>query len=98
MAADDESRERALLLLQNNHHFPGPFDFRVVVRPGHRPTVIAAIAGCLGSDDAVVRVGERPSRTGKFIALRIEVTVGSAEDVLACWDVLRTLDGVVTVM
>ena len=98
MEPPDESRERALVLLQNNHNFPGPFDFRVVVRPGHQATIVAAIRATIGSHAAVTGVQERPSRTGKYLALRIGVTLDRAEQALTCWDVLKTLDGVVTVM
>ena len=32
----DDRRERALALLESQHTFPGPFDFRVVTRPADR--------------------------------------------------------------
>ena len=98
MDSTDESRERSLLLLRENHEFPGSFDFRMVVTPGHEASVVRTLADVIGCDVTDLTVSERPSRTGRFLALRIESTLQSAEQVLTCWDALGEVDGIITLM
>ena len=93
----DEDRAQALTLLETAHAFPGPYVFRVVVRRGREPAVISALASAL-PETGGLDVTERPSRNGNYVALRMRLTVGSADDVLDTYQVLKTVDGVLTVL
>jgi putative lipoic acid-binding regulatory protein len=97
MEHPDDARERALLLLRSNHSFPGPFDFRVVARPGAQQAVVNAISDALANPAAVHDVCERTSRKGNFISVHIAVTLPEAESALLCWDAIKKVDGVITI-
>lgn len=90
------TRDEALALLQAQHDFPGPFEFRVVVRPPARAAVVSAMAVAAGADARVDHVGERASKNGNYLALTVRIHVEGAERVLDVWEVLRSVDGVVT--
>ncbi len=85
-------REAALALLQSQHEFPGPFEFRVVVPPRQKELTVAAMVAAAGDDVQVLHLGERFSRTGKYLALQVRLEVDSAERVLDVYDVIRSLD------
>lgn len=94
----DGDRERTLALLEANHTFPGEYGFRVVTKPGHRPAVVSAVRAAGGEGLDIIRVGERPSRKGNWVSVHVDVTVQSAEVVVAVYEVLASLDGVVMTM
>jgi putative lipoic acid-binding regulatory protein len=85
-------REAALALLQSQHEFPGPFEFRVVVPPKKKELTVSAIVAAAGREARVVRLGERYSRTGKYVALQVKLHLASAEMVLEVYAVIRSLD------
>ena len=91
------SREQALALLRSMHRFPGPYEFRVVVRPQASGATVSAVRAVLGAD-AELKVGERWSRAGTWVALHLRATVSSAEQVLDVYEVLQRTEGVATVM
>jgi putative lipoic acid-binding regulatory protein len=80
-------RDRALALLRNTHEFPGPYELRVVIHPHGRTTVLSLVAA-VGSV-SVHGVDEKASAQGRYVSLRIGLTVSDAEDVLAVYEVLR---------
>ena len=84
----DEARE----LLESQHTFPGPFEFRVDVRPVAASTAVAAIAA---GGVRIEHVGERRSDKGSYIALHVKTYAASANEVLDVWEVLKGVDGVV---
>jgi putative lipoic acid-binding regulatory protein len=86
------TRDEARDLLLSQHTFPGPFEFRVVVRSTATSTAISAIAA---GGVKIEEVGERKSDRGSYIALHVKTHVDSADDVLDVWEVLRGVDGVV---
>lgn len=90
-------RERVLELLRSQHEFPGPYRFRIVVRPDDRSTVVSAVSAAAG-EDAVQDVSERPSRNGSYVAVHVLAEMRSAEDVLDVYDVIRALPEVLTAM
>ncbi|MFT7517899.1 MAG: putative lipoic acid-binding regulatory protein [Kiritimatiellia bacterium] len=85
-------RSRALDLLRSEHSFPGDFRFRVVVRVGAEPAVLSAISVLSGVQ--VKDVSSKPSRNGNYISLRVFTKVDLAETVLAVYEVIRGVDGV----
>jgi putative lipoic acid-binding regulatory protein len=91
-------RDTALSLLRRRHAFPGPFQFRVVVRPPTAPLVVSAIAAGAGDDARVESVNERKSRNGNYVAVHVTVHLTSAEAVLDVYEVLRGVDGVLATL
>jgi hypothetical protein len=86
------TRDEARDLLMAQHSFPGPFEFRVVVRVAAASTVVAAVAaGGVRVDD----VGERRSGRGTYVALHILTHAATPDVVLDVWEVIRGIDGVV---
>ncbi len=87
-------REGALELLRSQHTFPGPYTFRVVVRPDGRSGVVSAIAAALGDESAVQEVEERASRKGNYLSLHVVTRMEDAEGVLDVYEVVGKLDEV----
>ena len=96
--SDNEKMESALLLLNEHHTFPGAFDFRTVIRPGHQGAVISAIATALDGERCILDVRTKDSSGGKYRSVKVSATVPRAEEVIRVWSILRVLDGVLTVL
>ena len=94
----DESRARAIALLESQHAFPGPFEFRVVIPPAVRSAVIGAVVSSVGGGEAVLEVSERASSNGTYVSVRVRVRVERAEAVLDIYEVLRGVEGVLTIL
>lgn len=97
MESQPADRQRVLSLLESQHEFPGPYRFRIVVRPADRSTVVSAVGAAAG-EDAVIDVTERPSRNGSYVAVHVLAEMGSAEAVLDVYEVIRGLPEVLTAM
>lgn len=91
-------RDEALALLIETHTFPGPFELRVVAYPEAVTLVVSAVSAALTLPEGVLDVRDRPSRTGRYISLKVRVHVASAEEVLGLYEVLRSVSGVVTTL
>ena len=91
-------RSEALDLLRQQHDFPGPFDFRVVVRAGTQANVMSAIQATMNGEGTLLSVDERPSKHGKYVAMRLKVKVQRAESVLSIYDIIQKMPEVVTAM
>ena len=89
-------RAEALELLRSSHTFPGPYRFRVVVPSGRKASVVTAITALAG--EKLDQVEEQLSRKGTYVSLRRTLTVGSAEEVLEVYQLIRAIDGVRAVM
>jgi len=87
-------RDEALALLQDQHEFPGPFGFRVIVDMHRRAEVVAAVQACLGDEEHLVEVRERASRKGAFVSLHLQAHVSTPSTVLEVYAVCRAIDGV----
>jgi putative lipoic acid-binding regulatory protein len=94
----DPRRLRALALLESQHTFPGPFEFRVVMHPEGRAAVLGAMMSAAGPDALLLDVSERSSTNGKYLSLRVKVRLGRAEDVLEVYEVIRAVDDVITAL
>ncbi len=91
-------RDQALDLLRSQHEFPGPFEFRIVVRPHVIAPTVTAVVAAAGDGASLLNVDERPSRSGNFRALHVRMTMPAAESVLDVYDGVRSLDGVLAAM
>jgi len=91
-------REQALALLESQHRFPGPFDFRVVVAPPDKELTVSAMLAAAGSSARMEEVSERLSRKGNYLALRVRIHLESAERVLDVYEVLSGFDHVLAAM
>jgi putative lipoic acid-binding regulatory protein len=97
-------RESALALLDKQHVFPGPYVFRIVVRPSVATTVVTAVGAVLrepdepggdaGSPGVLTEVVERQSRSGRYVALHLHTRMRAAEGVLDVYEVISQLEGV----
>ena len=91
-------RDALLDLLRKNHTFPGPYELRAVVRPDSAPLVVSAVAAALGEGERVVRVDERRSRNGNYVALHVQMLVLEPERILDAYEVLKGIDGVMATL
>jgi len=87
-------REEAVELLQSNHTFPGPFQFRVVVRPPAAAGTVTAMVAAAGPGALATDVSERLSKKGTYVALHVTIEVESAERVLDVYDILGQMEDV----
>lgn len=87
-------RDSALTLLRDQHRFPGPYVFRIVVRPTVVSAVVSAVAAALGTGSSLESVDERVSRGGKYTAVHLHTIVATPEVVLDVYDVVSKLDNV----
>jgi putative lipoic acid-binding regulatory protein len=98
---DEEARRaRAIDLLEANHTFPGDYTFSVVARNEQEvaTAVLAAIEGALGRPLPPGSVDRRESAQGRYVSHRVTVTCLRADEVLAIYARVRTVDGVVSVL
>ncbi len=93
MGASAEDRDRMLALLEANHSFPGTYALRVVLEEGAQAALMAAVEA---TGLAVLETQTKPSRTGKWVSIRLEFEVQSAAEVLTLYAAVGTVDGVVT--
>lgn len=98
MSEPTDEVARAIALLESQHDFPGPFEFRVVIRPAHRSAAVAALLAAAGGSETLLEVGERSSSHGNYLALRIRVHVDTPQRVLQVYEVVRQVEGVLTIM
>ena len=96
----EDDRERSLALLRAQHQFPGAYDLSVIavstaaVAAAVRAAVEDGLAEPLGRDAHQVI----PSTGGKYASHRFVVYLRAAEDVLALYDRVKQVTGVVTIL
>jgi putative lipoic acid-binding regulatory protein len=95
---DADPRRRAIALLESQHVFPGPFEFRVVIRPDGRAAALGALISAAGPEASLLEVTERASQGGRYLSLRVKVHLDSADVVLDIYEVLREVDQVITAL
>jgi len=98
MTEEKDPRDRAIALLESQHSFPGEFEFRVVIRPSAKTAALGAVMAVTGGVTALVDVSERPSSNGNYLSLRVRVEVDEATRVLDVYEVLRRVEGVLTIL
>jgi uncharacterized protein len=86
----------AIELLEANHHFPGPYLFKVIgkVENGFVARVVAAVRDELGDAvDPPFRVRETPG--GRHVSVTLEPIVQTAQQVLMVYKRIRRMAGLV---
>ncbi len=86
----------AIELLESTHHFPGPYMFKVIgkAQSGFLARVVAAVRAELAVDaDPPFKV--RESTGGRHLSVTLEPTVQTAGQVLAIYQRIRQMDGIV---
>jgi len=86
----------AIELLEDVHHFPGPYMFKVIGKSegGFQARAVAAMREALAVE-ADPAYSMRQTAGGRHIALTFQPTVQSAEHVLAIYRRLQVLAGLV---
>jgi putative lipoic acid-binding regulatory protein len=93
------TREAAIQLLNSTHDFPQPVMIKAIGihADGFEARVVAAVRDCLQlQSEPICRT--RLAKSGKHIAVTLEPEFESAEGVLAVYEALRKLKGLVMVM
>lgn len=98
MAAEDLDRFRELL--QSSHTFPGPYLLAVITH--NDPESVQTLRAALADRHAAVGDGAEwtitESRNGRYVSHRVTLHCASPDDVLALYETVRTLPGVVTIL
>jgi putative lipoic acid-binding regulatory protein len=95
-----KAREEAIALLLATHAFPVLYDISIIAVSGEvisarvRAAVEETLLGPL-DDDAY---DLQPSRGGRYLSHRFRVPCPTPEDVIALYERVRRVDGVVTVI
>ncbi len=93
-------RQDALRMLEQFHCFPGSYMFKAI---GYNSGEFAqkvrqAAEGVLGPLTEEGSLRSRPSAGGKYLAVTIESELASPEQVLAVYDALKALEGLVALI
>ncbi len=91
-------QKSATALLEQHHEFPGDFVFRVVVKPEVKATVVSVMMAATEGCAELVQVEEHPSKTGKYLSLRVSMRVESAQVVLDVYHSLKSVTGVLATL
>jgi len=86
-------------LLQKTHQFPGPYMFKVIgkVEDGFAARVVAAVREVLADTmDPPFRLREAVG--GRHVSVTLEPTVQTAQQVLAVYQRIRRMTGLVMIM
>jgi len=86
-------------LLENTHHFPGPYMFKAIGKSenGFVARVVAAVREELaGEADPAYRI--RSASGGRHVAVTLEPQVRTAAQVIAVYRRIRTMDGLVMLL
>jgi len=86
-------------LLEDRHTFPGLYTFKVIgaVEEGFVGRAVVAVREAIGAEaDPKFELRQTPS--GRHVSITLEPNVESAEQVLAVYESLSKIEGVVLVM
>lgn len=92
-------RDEALELLQDQHGFPGPYLLRLVVHAGTEEAVLDAVRVRVErAGGRIDHVDSRASSKGAYLAVHVGLHVQDAALVLDLYELVKSLDGVVTAL
>ena len=91
-------RDAALELLNATHDFPCPFTLKVIglAADGFEQRVVEVVCESLLVESVPFTTRETPKK--KHIAVTLEPTLASAEQVLDLYEQIQSIDGVVMTM
>ncbi len=91
--------EQALELLNATHNFPCAFTFKVIGRSSDEfvSQVVEVVQSAMQSNERIP-YSTRATPNGKHVAVTLEPHIESAELVLATYERLKSVDGVVMTM
>lgn len=91
-------RERLTALLESVHSWPTDYRVQLILRQDEAQiaAVLAVLAEQVGLADLEGRVVRVPSRKGSFVALRVELPVKDAAEVLAIYERLSKTEGLLS--
>jgi len=91
-------QERLLALLEATHNYPGVHRLQIIVRQDEAliASVLAALARQAGLEHLDDRHERIPSRKGSYVSLRVRVPVQDAAEVLALYEVLGRMEGLLS--
>lgn len=90
------AEERARALLEATHQFPCEYALTVIAFNSH--AVTTALKGAVASGRDTVDHQVRESSAGKYLSHRFSVSVTEARAVLELYAVVRSIEGVVTIL
>jgi putative lipoic acid-binding regulatory protein len=99
MSDTDDNQGRMIDLLNQTHCFPTRFTFKVIGL--NRETLLSEVVTCVRSEMSYEDPPEysvREARGGRHIAITIEPLLDQAEQVLAIYDRLMKLEGIVMLL
>ena len=93
-----EEEGRLLALLESQHDFPGPYTIKVIFpsEPALSEAILAAVATETGIAVPSQEPSMRSSSGGKFLSMSVTFDLSQAEEVLAIYRVLGSLENVVS--
>lgn len=99
-ATPPASREESIRLLEQFHDFPGPYMFKVIAWGSEDlPAEVRRRAeGVVGPIMEENSVRTRPSSGGKYMSVTVETELASAEQVLAVYEALKEVEGLVALI
>ncbi|MDX2020004.1 MAG: DUF493 domain-containing protein [Deltaproteobacteria bacterium] len=95
----DDRKQKMIELLQANHHFPGPYHISLVTH--NEEAVVMTVRALVEEGGAPIPDADwqlRQSSGGKYVSHRVRVYVDSAHDVVAIYERLWGVTGLVSVM
>jgi putative lipoic acid-binding regulatory protein len=95
-----EDRARAIALLEATHQFPVEYHLTVITHTGERvfASLREAVEMGLAAPLAAEAYTQVSSAGGKYTSHRFRVPCRTAEDVLALYERVRLVEGVVTLL
>ncbi|MFZ4735636.1 MAG: DUF493 domain-containing protein [Bradymonadia bacterium] len=90
-----QDEARFLALLENEHRFPGEFEFKVICQGA---SVAEAVPARVAEATGLRILGapkHRVSSAGKYISVSVMFRVESAPDVVRVYHAMRVIEGVV---
>ena len=94
----DQEKERLRELLESQHVFPGGYTFKVIYRSaeGMSERICQAINQSTGIEINADNFSVRESSSANFLSMTLDIEVQSAQQVLDVYEVLGTMENIVS--
>lgn len=91
-------QKSAAALLEQHHEFPGVFVFRVVLRSEVKAAAVSVMMAATEGCAELLQIEEQPSKTGKYLSLRVSMRVETSQVVLDVYHSLKSVTGVLVTL